>query len=106
MLVHPDIRDQAYQFFIDEVLDLLQVIESVLLTLSQVPSTSLVHSIMRAAHSIKGGAASVELDAIATLAHRLETIFKALYNETVEIDTNLESQLLQAYDCLRLPLLQ
>jgi two-component system, chemotaxis family, sensor histidine kinase and response regulator PixL len=106
MPVHPDIRDQAYQFFIEEAPDLLQVIETGLLTLSQERSTSLVHSIMRAAHSIKGGAASVELDAIATLAHRLETIFKALYNETVEIDTNLESQLLQAYDCLRLPLIQ
>jgi chemotaxis family two-component system sensor histidine kinase/response regulator PixL len=61
---------------------------------------------MRSAHSLKGGAASVELDAIASIAHRLETIFKVLYNETVDIDTDLESQLLSAYDCLRLPLIQ
>jgi chemotaxis family two-component system sensor histidine kinase/response regulator PixL len=61
---------------------------------------------MRAAHSIKGGAASVELEAIATLAHRLENIFKALYSESLKIDTDLETQLLWAYDCLRLPLLE
>ncbi|NER51715.1 MAG: hybrid sensor histidine kinase/response regulator, partial [Symploca sp. SIO1A3] len=33
-------------------------------------------------------------------------IFKAFYNQSVEIDIDLESQLMQAYDCLRLPLLE
>lgn len=106
MTLNPDIRDQAYQFFIEEAPELLQVIESGLLTLRQERDTAKVHAIMRAAHSLKGGAASVELDEIKTLAHRLENIFKALYNETIDIDTDLESQLLQAYDCLRLPLME
>lgn len=106
MTLNPDIRDQAYQFFIEEAPELLQHIEAGLLNLRQDRSTTNVHEIMRSAHSLKGGAASVELDAIKTIAHRLENIFKALYNETVEIDTNLESQLLQAYDCLRLPLME
>jgi chemotaxis family two-component system sensor histidine kinase/response regulator PixL len=106
MAINSDIRDQAYQFFIEEAPELLQVIETGLLTLRQEHSTAKVHNLMRAAHSIKGGAASVELEAIATLAHRLENIFKALYSETLEIDTDLESQLLQAYDCLRLPLME
>jgi chemotaxis family two-component system sensor histidine kinase/response regulator PixL len=104
MAINSDIRDQAYQFFIEEAPELLQVIEANLLTLAQEKNTAKVHNLMRAAHSLKGGAASVELEAIATLAHRLETIFKALYNEALEINTDLESQLLQAYDCLRLPL--
>src|SRR5919202_5887639 len=106
MAINPDIRDSAYQFFIEEAPELLQAIETGLLTLSSEQSTAKVHNIMRAAHSLKGGAASVELEAIATLAHRLETIFKALYSETLEIDTDLEGQLLQAYDCLRLPLME
>ena len=59
---------------------------------------------MRAAHSIKGGAAGVGLQGIKGLAHRLETIVKALYSDQVHLDTALETQLLQAYDCLRLPL--
>jgi two-component system, chemotaxis family, sensor histidine kinase and response regulator PixL len=105
MAINSDIRDQAYQFFIEEAPELLQAIEAGLLKLTQERNTALVHSIMRAAHSLKGGAASVELDAIALLAHRLETIFKALYSQTIEIDTDLESQLLSAYDCLRLPLM-
>lgn len=104
-MMNPEIRDQAYQFFIEEAPELLQAIESGLLALRHDRSNARVHEIMRAAHSLKGGAASVELDEIKILAHRLEDIFKALYNDTVAIDDLLESLLLQAYDCLKEPLL-
>lgn len=106
MALNSDIRDQAYQFFIEEAPELLQAIESGLLTLKEDRSTTKVHEIMRAAHSLKGGAASVELNAIKKIAHRLEDAIKAFYSETVEIDTELESLFLQAYDCLRNPLIE
>jgi two-component system, chemotaxis family, sensor histidine kinase and response regulator PixL len=106
MAIDPDIRDQAYQFFVEEAPDLLQILEAGLLTLRQERSTVKVHDLMRAAHSIKGGASSVGLDAIANLAHHLENVFKALYSEALAIDADLESHLLQAYDCLRLPLME
>ncbi len=106
MAVNPDIRDQAYKFFIEEVPDFLHAIEAELLTLKTDRSNNKIHSLMRVSHSLKGGAAGVGLEVITSLAHRLENIFKALYSETVDIDTDLESQLLQAYDCLRLPLMQ
>ncbi|MGF1495347.1 MAG: response regulator [Elainellaceae cyanobacterium] len=104
MAINSEIRDQAYLFFVEEVPELLQTIESGLLTLRQDRSTARVHSLMRAAHSLKGGAAGIGLQAIATLAHRLETIFRACYSDSFEIDAELEEQLLQAFDCLRLPL--
>jgi two-component system, chemotaxis family, sensor histidine kinase and response regulator PixL len=104
MSLNPDIRDQAYQFFIEEAQELLQVLETGLLDLRQDHSTPKVHELMRAAHSIKGGAASVELSAIELLAHRLEDFFKALYSDSVEFDAELEGLLLQGYDCLRNPL--
>jgi len=104
MALDSDIRDQAYQFFIQEAPELLQAIESGLLTLAQDRSTAKVHNIMRAAHSIKGAAASVGLEAIQTLAHRLEDMFKGLYSEELEINADLEGLLLQGYDCLRMPL--
>jgi chemotaxis family two-component system sensor histidine kinase/response regulator PixL len=106
MAINPDIRDQAYQFFVEEAPELLEMLELELLTLAQQRNIHKIHNLMRAAHSIKGGAASVGLDAIATLAHRLENIFKVLYGQTLEIDTNLENELLKAYDCLKLPLLE
>lgn len=105
MTIDSDIRDQAYQFFIEEAPELLQEMESGILTLRQGRDTATVHSIMRAAHSLKGSSASVGLETIKIIAHRLEAIFKALYSDTVTIDNELETQLLQAYDCLRLPLL-
>ena len=104
MSLNPNIRDRAYQFFIEEAQELLQVIEKGLLDLREHHSTPKVHELMRAAHSIKGGAASVELSAIELLAHRLEDFFKALYNDSVDFDAELESLLLQGYDCLANPL--
>ncbi|MDJ0590278.1 MAG: hybrid sensor histidine kinase/response regulator [Pleurocapsa sp. MO_226.B13] len=104
MSLNPDIRDRAYQFFIEEAQELLQVLETGLLEIREDHSTSKVHELMRAAHSIKGGAASVELSAIELLAHRLEDFFKALYSDSVEFDAELEGLLLQGYDCLAHPL--
>jgi len=104
MSLNSDIRDQAYQFFIEEAQELLQVLEAGLLDLRQDHSTPKVHELMRAAHSIKGGAASVELSAIELLAHRLEDFFKALYSDDIDFDTELEGLLLQGYDCLADPL--
>jgi chemotaxis family two-component system sensor histidine kinase/response regulator PixL len=107
-MIDSEIREQAYQFFLEEAPELLQIIETNLLKLSegvhtprQERSFAQIHDLMRSAHSIKGGAATVGLEAIATIAHRIESIFKALYSDRVVIDTELESLLLQAYDCLR-----
>lgn len=99
-----DIRDQAYQFFLQEAPELLQTVEAGILKLRQTRDAATIHSIMRAAHSLKGGAASVGLDSIKTIAHRLETVFKSLYSESLEINSELERLLLQGFDCLRLPL--
>lgn len=103
-MIDPDIRDQAYQFFIEEAPELLLTIETNLLSLREERNPSKIHDLMRAAHSIKGGAATVGLDVIKTIAHRLEDIFKALYSDTVELDPELERLLLQGYDCLQEPL--
>ncbi|MDV2994091.1 MAG: Sensor histidine kinase RcsC [Chroococcidiopsis sp. SAG 2025] len=106
MLITPDIRDQAYRLFIEEVPELLQEIEAGLLSLKQERTNERIHDLMRAAHSLKGGAACLDLEPIKIIAHRLEDVFRALYNRSVAIDSELEGLLLQAYDCLRVPLLQ
>ncbi len=98
------IRDQAYQFFEQEALELLQVLEDGLLTLRTQSDLPHVHQLMRAAHSIKGGAASVGLPGIQKIAHKLEDILRALYRREDPINEALEGALLQAFDCLRVPL--
>lgn len=101
-----EIQDQAYQFFKQEAPEFLQTIETGLLSLRNDFSTNNIHSIMRAAHSIKGGAASLNFEGIKSIAHRLEDIYRSLYRYEGEIDADVEGLLLQAYDCLRIPLLE
>jgi two-component system, chemotaxis family, sensor histidine kinase and response regulator PixL len=106
MQIDSQIRDQAYQFFIQESMEFLQMLEEGLLNLQQEHDIPHIHAIMRAAHSIKGGAASVGLEAIKKIAHQMEDVLRALYKDTVVIDAELEELLLHAYDCLRTPLIQ
>jgi two-component system, chemotaxis family, sensor histidine kinase and response regulator PixL len=104
MIADPSIRQQGYIYFLTEAPELLQTLEQELFSLSAGYSTAKIHNLMRATHTIKGGAANVELEVIKTVAHYLEDVFKALYNPDVVIDTELQTLLLQAYECLRLPL--
>jgi len=106
MAIHPDIRDEAFIFFVQEAPELLQVIEAELLEIREDCSVERVHVLMRAAHTIKGGSANVGLDAIKAIAHRLEDFFRCLYNPDVAIDETLEQLFLQGYDCLRIPLME
>jgi two-component system, chemotaxis family, sensor histidine kinase and response regulator PixL len=103
--VDAELRDQAYQFFKQEAIDLLQVLEAGLLNLPNDRSLTSLHHLMRAAHSIKGGAGTVGLDGIQRIAHRLEDVFRSLYHWQDEISPELEGLLLEAYDGLRVPLM-
>jgi two-component system, chemotaxis family, sensor histidine kinase and response regulator PixL len=96
---------ESYQFFLQESVELLQTLEQGLLELREDSSTQKIHNLMRTAHSIKGGAACVGLNHIKTIAHGLENIFKALYQDGIEIDLELEGLLLEAYDRLKSPLI-
>ncbi len=107
MLSSPEIRDQAYQFFIQESVEFLQALEEGLLKLREDHSVPQIHVLMRAAHSIKGGAASIGgMDSIQAIAHQLEDVLRALYQDDVVVDMELEELLLEGYDCLRNPLMQ
>jgi two-component system, chemotaxis family, sensor histidine kinase and response regulator PixL len=105
-MTNAHIYDQAYQFFQQEAVDFLQTLEDGLLTLRAEQSIPKVHELMRAAHSIKGGAASVNLPGIQKIAHKLEDVFRALYQRQEPLDADLDEALLQAYDCLRIPLME
>ncbi|WP_293064102.1 MULTISPECIES: hybrid sensor histidine kinase/response regulator [unclassified Moorena] len=100
----PKIREQSYRYFLQEAPELLQVLEEDLLSLSENYSINKVNNLMRTTHTLKGAAASIGLETIATVAHSLEDVFKALFNPDLSIDPEIEALLFQAYECLRLPL--
>ncbi len=57
--------------------------------------------LLRAAHSIKGGAAMMGFSALSDLAHRLEDGFKILQAHPQKADPAVERTLLAALDCMR-----
>ncbi|MFN6481716.1 MULTISPECIES: hybrid sensor histidine kinase/response regulator [unclassified Nostoc] len=104
MIIDKEIREQGYIYFLAEAPELVQIIEQELFSLSESYSTAKVHNLMRATHTLKGGAANVGLEVIKMIAHFLEDVFKALYNPKVVVDAELQTLLLQAYECLSIAL--
>lgn len=90
--------------FLEEAQEYLNNIESGLLGLAANGriETSRFDAILRAAHSIKGGAAMMGYHVLSQLAHRLEDFFKVIKaGKTVTLDEQLESLLLSSLDGLR-----
>ncbi|MDF5737041.1 MULTISPECIES: hybrid sensor histidine kinase/response regulator [unclassified Nostoc] len=104
MITDKEIREQGYIYFLAEAPELVQIIEQELFSLSEDYSIAKVHNLMRATHTLKGGAANVGLEVIKMIAHFLEDVFKALYNPKVVIDAELKTFLLQGYECLSIAL--
>ncbi|TFI54295.1 hybrid sensor histidine kinase/response regulator [Mastigocladus laminosus UU774] len=104
MITDSEIREQGYIYFLAEAPELLHQVEQELFSLSTDFSTAKVHNLMRATHTIKGGAANVGLEVISKVAHYLEDVVKSLYNPDVVLDTQLQTLLVEGYECLRLPL--
>ncbi|MFN6567407.1 hybrid sensor histidine kinase/response regulator [Dendronalium sp. ChiSLP03b] len=104
MITDAEIREQGYIYFLAEAPELVQTIEQELFSLSEGYNITKIHNMMRATHTIKGGAATVGIELIQTISHSLEDVFKALYNPNLVIDAELQTLLLQAYECLNLAL--
>lgn len=89
--------------FLEEAEDYLQVIETGLLELGDIPESerrSRVDGILRAAHSIKGGAAMMGFQNLSQLAHRMEDFFKVLRSGR-PVDAFVQQELLRAVDQLQ-----
>ncbi|HLO85151.1 MAG TPA: hybrid sensor histidine kinase/response regulator [Nostocaceae cyanobacterium] len=91
--------------FLEEATDYLNTLEAILLEIDTGKHIDLekINAALRAAHSIKGGAAMMGFKVLSDLAHRLEDAFKVLKTRknSLEIDTQLQSLLLSGVDWLR-----
>lgn len=87
--------------FLDEAQEYLDSIESILLGLGDRGlSSTQIDGLLRAAHSIKGGAAMMDFTILSQLAHRIEDFFKVLKTGRDTVDGALEQQLLRGVDRL------
>ncbi len=88
--------------FLEEATEYLNTIESGMLGLANAHvDKKQMDAVLRAAHSIKGGAAMMGFQALSDLAHSLEDFFKVLKTQQHPIETELESLLLSALDHMR-----
>ncbi|MES1025817.1 hybrid sensor histidine kinase/response regulator [Gloeocapsa sp. BRSZ] len=87
--------------FLEEAQDYLNTIETGIMVASAREDRQQMDAVLRAAHSIKGGAAMMGFPVLSDLAHRLEDFFKVLKTQQLPIDAELESLLLAGVSCLR-----
>ena len=93
---------QFHQTFFEESREGLDAMEAALLALdSGSTDHELVHTIFRAAHSIKGGAATFGFADMAAFTHVAESLLEEVRSERRAVDAGLIDLLLRSLDCLR-----
>ena len=99
-----DTEQQIRLNFLDEAEEYLDRMESSLIGFADNEiDAQTVDLVLRAAHSIKGGAAMMGFEILSRVAHRLEDFFKILRVRyaSKRVETEVETLLLQGVDCLR-----
>ncbi len=93
---------QFHKTFFEESLEGLDAMEAALLALGAGSTDSeLVHTIFRAAHSIKGGAATFGFTDVAAFTHVAESLLEEVRSERRAVDAELIELLLRSVDALR-----
>jgi len=89
--------------FLEEAQDYIDALEDGLLGLDNRADDfkQRLDAILRAAHSLKGGAAMMQFDVLSQTTHRLEDVFKLLKSSKPSIDTNLQRALLSGVGLVR-----
>jgi two-component system chemotaxis sensor kinase CheA len=91
-----------YQAFFEEADELLSEMEQLLMNLDvAAPDTEELNAIFRAAHSIKGGAATFGFAALTDTTHLLENILDRARHRQLTLRTEMIDTFLQAKDALQ-----
>lgn len=92
---------QFYETFFDEADELLAEMERLLLALDvQQPDSEQLNAIFRAAHSIKGGAATFGFSVLTDTTHVLESVLDQARNGELKLRTDMIDVFLEAKDVL------
>ncbi|WP_010269514.1 chemotaxis protein CheA [Paenibacillus senegalensis] len=93
--------NQYLSVFIDESREHLQAMNDQLLELEQQPEDiSIVQTIFRSAHTLKGMSATMGFEDIASLTHEMENVLDMIRNEKLSMNEAIFEVLFQAADAL------
>jgi two-component system chemotaxis sensor kinase CheA len=87
--------------FLEESFEGLELMESGLLNLERGDNET-IHSIFRAAHSIKGGAGTFGFDGVTEFTHLVETLLDEMRDGRRDVTSKDTEILLESVDCMRL----
>ncbi len=93
--------EEIHKIFFEESHEGLDAMESGLLNLDANADRETINTIFRAAHSIKGGAATFGFEDIANFTHDVETLLDEMRNGTRSMSSAAQQLLLQSVDCIR-----
>lgn len=93
---------QFHDTFYEESFEAIAAMEGAMLRLERGgDERELIHTLFRAAHSIKGGASTFGFNAISSFTHSLEALLDALRAERLALSPQIVQLLLRAVDALR-----
>ncbi len=96
---------QFFQVFFDEAEELLAEMERLLLAIDvTAPESEDLHAVFRAAHSIKGGAATFGLSDLTEVTHVLESLLDRIRNGEMVLTAGHVDAFLHAKDVLKMQL--
>ena len=98
-----EVPDEVLEFFIPEVEEHLQAITDCLLALEAKPNQEDIHRIFRAMHTIKGSAAQVGWQRIATIAHHAEDLMGRLRDGELKPSATIIDLCLETVDVVKKP---
>lgn len=97
-----ELTPEEIKLFFEEAVEQLQHMEESLIALEEDPETpELLSGIFRAAHTLKGGAATAGFDNVARLTHVMESLLDLVRQGEAEMTSELADRLLEGVDLLR-----
>ena len=100
-MAHDLEMEEIHEVFFEESFEGLDVMESSLLALDADSSPETLNTIFRAAHSIKGGAATFDFTELARFTHGVETLLDQVRNGERKLTPPAMQLLLRPVDCMR-----
>ncbi len=92
-------KDKHAEAFVQEAIELLEVLESSLLELEENPKDEeLIQKIFRALHTIKGSGGMFGFDAVSAFVHNIETVYDKIRNGKQPVTIEIIDATLKACD--------
>ncbi len=96
-----EVPAEILEFFVPEAEEHLQIVTECLLALEANPDPEVIHRLFRAMHTVKGSAAQVGLQRIASVAHRAEDLIGHLRDGELRPSAAIVDICLESVDALK-----